>query len=110
MTINNSIGMVITESWLSSKILDTEIHILSFELFRGDRNYCYRQDSPAYLRQNSHCMKERSFSNSTVDILTFKCRKLDSIFRIIYRPPEMHDNEWDEAINIINDTIDTIEN
>ena len=100
---------MLTESWLSDEILNAEINIPNFDIFRGDRCDRFRGGSAAYFRQNLNCRKESSFSNSTVDILTIKCKKLDTIYMVVYRPPDTCDSEWSEAINYINDTIDTIQ-
>ena len=37
MNIHNGVGIMITESWISDNILNAELNIQNFYIFRGDR-------------------------------------------------------------------------
>ena len=106
LSLSNGIGLSVTESWLNSDIVDAEACIDGFDLFRGDRSVRSRGGSALYLRSNLYSKKELSFSNSVCDVVIVKCKKLDTIFITVYRPPDTRDSEWSECINIISSTID----
>ena len=50
LTIHNSVGIMLTESWLSDEILNAEINIPNFDIFRGDRCDRFRGGSAVYFR------------------------------------------------------------
>ena len=65
--INNGIGAVITESWLNSEILDAEVQINGFNIFRSDRIGRIRGGVAVYMRKELHCKQILSFSNGVVE-------------------------------------------
>ena len=92
MTMSNSLGCFMTESWLKLEILNSEVNIDGYNIFRCDKKGRYRGGVAAYLRQDLACMELWQFSNSVVDILAIKCKKLDCIFIIIYLQKVVYKN------------------
>ena len=80
--MSNSLGCFMTETRLKPEILNSEVNIDGYNLFRCDRNLRERGGVAAYVRQDLACMELWQFSNSLVEILTLKCKKFDCIFII----------------------------
>ena len=55
MSINNSIGMALTETWLKPEILDAEIHIPGYNIFRSDRIKRIRGGGSPIFEGRSEC-------------------------------------------------------
>ena len=87
MSIENSCGISLTETWLSDENLDAEIRMDGFDLFRSDR--CGRTYGGVALYLKSELCGKLSlqYSNGTVEVLIVKVKKIDTIFVTIYRPP-----------------------
>ena len=75
----NSIGIFLCETWLDNTISDAEIQMKDYEIFRADREGRIRGGSAIYLRKELQCKKDFHFSNSVVEIVMVKCRKLKSV-------------------------------
>ena len=52
LEIDNSIGIIISETWLDDSISDAEIQMSNFEIFRSDRLGRQRGGVALYLRKN----------------------------------------------------------
>ena len=102
----NSIGIFLCETWLDNTISDAEIQMNDYEIFRADRESRSRGGSAIYLRKELQCKKDFSFSNSVVEIVMVKCRKLKSLFICVYRPPSTVNNEWSQAIEALDEAIE----
>ena len=50
------------------------------------------------LRSELLCKKESAFSNGVVKTLVVKCKKFDTLFVSVYRPPDTSICEWREAM------------
>ena len=72
----NSLGILLTETWLNSDTLDAELLIEGFTLFRGDREGRVRGGSAIYLLNELHSKLESAYSNSVVDYVIVKVKKL----------------------------------
>ena len=105
MSINNSIGMALTETWLKPEILDAEIHIPGYNIFRSDRIKRIRGGAALYLKEDLNAKKFYEFSNDAVEFLVVKCQKLDTLFVVIYRPPDTLSNEWNQALTSLEEAI-----
>ena len=98
LNVNNSVGIMLTETWLEDSILDAEIQIQGYDLFRADRIGRKCGGVATYLNSDLNCKLELSFSNGIVEALVIKCKKLDIIFVCVYRPPNTSVQEWSEAL------------
>ena len=54
-----------------------------------------------FMRNYLRCVKQSEFSNSVVELNIVKCKKLDTVFVTIYRPPDTSDEKWCEAMDFI---------
>ena len=87
LEMNNSLGIGLTETWLSEEIEDAEIQIEDFSVFRADRKFRSRGGAAAYLRSDLMCKSVLSYSNGVCEVILIKCKKLDMLFGVVYRPP-----------------------
>ena len=55
LSLNNSIGIALIETWLSEDISDAEIQIENFDIFKTDRVNCARGGAALYLRSDLNC-------------------------------------------------------
>ena len=53
----NSLGCFMTETWLKPEILNSEVNIDGYNLFRCDRNLRERGGVAAYVRQDLACIE-----------------------------------------------------
>ena len=104
--LENSIGIALTETWLSEDIKDAEITIENFDIFRADRVNRSRGGAALYLRSDLNCKMVNNFSNSVVETVIVKCKKLDMIFISVYRPPNTKVCEWNQAVDFIISTVE----
>ena len=91
---DNSIGIILSETWLDDTICNAEIQMESFELYRSDRCVRQRGGVALYLRKELNGKLFSDFSNSVVETLIVTCKKLNTIFICIYRPPSTKNDEW----------------
>ena len=105
LSMNNGLGLSICETWLDGGINDAEIQIENYTIFRSDRNNRERGGVASYVRNDLKCVKSFSYSNSVVEALIVKCKMLDTLFIIIYRPPDTKDEEWKDALTKIDESI-----
>ena len=85
---DNSIGVFLSETWLHDGILDAEVSLEGFNLFRGDREGRARGGSALYLREYLNGRKGKSFSNGVVEYVIVTSKVLEAIFISIYWPPD----------------------
>ena len=102
----NSIGICLTETWLDDSVCDGEIQMKNFEIFRSDRSVRQRGGAALYLRKELYGKSIFKFSNSVVEALIVKVRKLRSLVVCIYRPPSTSNDKWSNALSSINDAIE----
>jgi hypothetical protein len=100
-----ALGAVITESWLSPSILDAEVSIDGYHLYRTDRSGRSRGGVCAYIREDLATIPSLQWSNGAVEVLVLKARSLGSLIAGVYRPPDTTTEEWTEAINILEESI-----
>ena len=106
LSLENSIGIALTETWLSEDISDAEIQIENFDIFRADRVNCTRGGAALYLRSDLNCKMINHFSNSVVEAVLVKCKKLDMIFISVYRSSNTKTCEWNQAVDFIVSSIE----
>ena len=82
--MDHSIGLFVTEAWLHQDIFDAEVQINDYCLFRSDRMGRSRGGVAAYLRTDLGCITAYESCNSYVETLLIKCKKLETLFGVIY--------------------------
>ena len=61
LILRNSLGCVVTESWLTSDVLNPEIGIDGYNVFRTDRDSRISGGVCIYMRQDLTVKKDLSF-------------------------------------------------
>ena len=106
LSLDNSIGISLTETWLSEDISDAEIYIDGYESFRADRINRIRGGTALYMRTDLTCKLVNNFSNSVVEVVIVACKKLDTLFISVYRTPNTSNNEWKQAVEFIMSNVE----
>ena len=87
MVLDNAIGAFLTETWLTSDVIDAEIDIPGYSVFRSNRNGCVHGGVACYLKSDLGGVISHTFSNCVVETLIVKCKSIKNIFLKVYRPP-----------------------
>ena len=106
---DNSLGIFLSETWLSSDILDAEVKLDGYSLFRGDRIGRSRGGAALFLKDSINGRLAKSYSNGVVDFVVASTKVLDAIFVAIYRPPDTSVMEWKMAVDALIEEIDLIQ-
>ena len=69
---NNSVGIMVTETWLEDSVFDVEVQIPGYDIFRADRKGRRRGGAVTYLSFDLQCILKLSYSNSVVEALVIK--------------------------------------
>ena len=92
---SNSSMIVMTETHLTSSILDAEIHIPGYVIYRADRDESRTHGGCAvYVREDLTCTLEASHSNSVCETLAVKIKTLNTLVVVQYRPPDCQLEEY----------------
>ena len=106
LVCDNSMGIMLTETWLCEDMLSAETNIENYDLFRADRDGRQRGGAAIYIKSDLQCKLMNSFSNGVVEVVSVKCKKLDTIYICVYRPPSTSVDEWRQAVSHIENEID----
>ena len=58
-----------------------------------------------YLRENLAAVLVSQFSNKVVECVIVKVRPIDTLFVLVYRPPDTHEEEWTSALSHISEAV-----
>ena len=97
LSLDNSIGISLTETWLSDDICDAEVYIDGYDICRVVRVDRMRGGTALYMRSDLICKLVNNFSNSVVEVVIVACKKLDTLFISVYCPPSTTNNEWKQT-------------
>ena len=106
LSIDNSIGISLTETWLSDEICDAEVHIDGYDNFRADRLNRMRGGTSIYMTTDLNCKLVNTFSNSVVEIVIVTCKNLDTLSISVYWPPSTSNNEWKQGVDFIMNNVE----
>lgn len=109
LDFDNSIGVFLTETWLSQDILDAEVSLEGFNLFRGDRVGRSRGGAAIYLKEKLYGRFSKAFSNGVVDCVVATSKVLDSVFVSLYQPPDTKVQEWKCALETLSSEIELLQ-
>ena len=85
--VPDTIGTFLTETWITSDVIDAEIDIPGYSVFHSDQNWRTHGDVAFYLKSDLGGVMAHSFSNSVVETLTVKCKSIKTIPGTVYNPP-----------------------
>ena len=88
-----------TETHLSDSVVNAEVNIPGYTLYRSDRVGRTHGGTCVFVRDDLAAQLLLSHSNSVCESLVVKVKTLDLILVSIYRPPDS------EAINVCQDVI-----
>ena len=103
--------LVVTESQLNADILDEEVQIENFNIFRSDRKD-RRCGGVCIYTHNSLKVNEESivrYSNSVVELIILYVEDLDLHMICVYRPPDTSSEEFQPCIDIIKKYAEPLE-
>ena len=109
---SNAPFIALTETHLKPEILDPEVKIDGWSLYRTDRGPGKSHGGVAiYLRNDLIGQLVTSHSNSICETLVVKVKTLNLILVCVYRPPNSTVEAFEEALNVcqkaINDVTDS---
>ena len=99
-TQDKALIIALTETHLNENILEAEIHIPNYTIYRQDRVGGRRQGGIVTYVHNSvsaQCQLIKSFSNNYIEFNVIYFSELDVIFINLYRPPECPHASFEEA-------------
>ena len=78
-------AVVITESWLTEEILDAEVAIQGFSIYRADRSGCKRGGVCLFLRNDILAQVCLSKTAGLTEALVVKVKSLKAVIFIVYK-------------------------
>ena len=102
---SNLLFLAITESHLDNKILDAEVQIPCYSLFRQDRVERTHGGAAPFVHSDL-CSSIVAFC----ELLIVKITDLNLVIVVIYRPPGCPDDKFTENLKILDDSFHVLEN
>ena len=110
---NNPDVVGVTESWAHADILDSELNIMGYTLFRHDRSDTFHGRGGGvllYVRSNLSCVQridlEGNFSDCIWCEISGKSNSSSVIFGLVYRSPNTSEENNRSLLNCINAAAD----
>ena len=72
LELRNSVGIIVTETWLEESVLDVEVQTMNYEVFRADRKGRKCGGAAFFLRTEIQCKLVLAYSNGAVEALVIK--------------------------------------
>ena len=108
-TESNAPFIVLTETHLKPEILDAEVKIEGWSLYRTDRGPLKSHGGVAiYLRNDLIGQLVASHSNNQCESLVVKVKTLNMLLMCVYRPPDATVENFCETIEICQRAIDDV--
>ena len=108
-SISNAPFICITESHLNPNILDAEIQIKNYSLFRSDRTDRSHGGVCTYIRNDLAYSIILKDSNSYCDTLVIRIHKLNLLLITFYRPPKCPTNLFLQSLQAIKQVLNNFE-
>ena len=105
---NNSMFMGVTETWLHSDILDTEVthDCPGFNIYRCDRSGGRKGGGVAlYLKEDLTGDVLATFANNVCELIIVKIHQLDTVVCVAYRPPDTRHSEFSGLLRCLDETL-----
>ena len=107
--VTNAPFICLTETHLNPHVLDAEIQIKNYTLFRSDRVGRSHGGVCIYVRNNLATSVILKDSNAFCDTLVLRIHKLDLLLINIYRPPKCPSNLFLQSLEAIKQIINNFE-
>ena len=101
--------IALTETHLNDTVLEAEINITNYTIFRQDRTGGRRNGGIATYVHSSiaaQCQLIKTFSNNYIEFNILYFSKLEMLLINMYRPPDCQTNLFNEALQEIQETIE----
>ena len=97
---HRTVVSMLTETWLSDSVLSSEVtvNIPDYSLFRCDRKVRQGGGVAVLVRDNLSGELLSSFDNGVVQLVIVKVHALNTIFCVMYRPPDTKLAEFTPAL------------
>ena len=98
----NTIMLALTETHLNPAILDAEVHMEGFQIYRADRSYNRKKGGAAIYLRNDFAVDTEvvsSGSNGIVEYLMLHLKSRNIVVMNVYRPPTAQANDFIPVIN-----------
>ena len=105
-TKTGSFIIILTETWLNEGILDAEVKIEGFRIYRQDRVGQTRGGVCIYLREDISAQISFSASNQSVETLMIKIKELKSLFFVNYRPGGVKGSGFETNLEDLSNVIE----
>ena len=106
---SNAPFIALTETHLKPEILDSEVKIDGWSLYRTDRGPGKSHGGVAiYLRNDLIGQLVTSHSNSMCETLVVKVKTLNLIIICVYRPPNSTVEAFEETLNVCQNSINRV--
>ena len=98
---HHTLVSMLTETWLKDSVLSSEItvDIPDYSLFRCDRKGRIRGGVALLVHENLSGELLGSFDNGVVELVVVKVHALNTIFCVMYRPPDTTLPEFSQALS-----------
>ena len=108
--LKNSLWIAVTETWLHSGVLDSEllVHIPGYSILRQDRMGRQRGGVCLFLRDDLTGEVLCGQSNGVCELLMVKVHQLDTIITVIYRPPDTYLREFSPILNKVESVLQNL--
>ena len=105
---NKSLLVAVTETWLSSMILDSEVtrDFPGYSIFRCDRDSREGGVVAFYVREDLASDIICSFDNGVCELLVVMIYQLNTLAIVMYRPPDTRLSEFSELLVKLDDTLE----
>ena len=98
--LNGALLIAVTETWLTSRVLDSEVchNFPGYSLLRCDREGRQGGGVALYVREDLTGDILFSFDNGVCELLVVMVHQLNTVVAVMYRPPDTRMSEFSEAL------------
>ena len=102
--------IALSETHLSGDILDVELNMKNFTLYRADRKERSHGGVALYIKNELATDLEvlTKFSNKTTELLSVHIKKLDLVIINVYRPPNTSATDFRDVLDHIKTTVNNL--
>ena len=107
----NALIMSFTESHLNENILDAEISIDNYSLFRGDRSEGVKKGGVLLYVRNDIAKSARTLCHGSIGLIEYICvyiKEKNLLTITVYRSPQSKLNDFKTVIEIIDKSIESL--
>ena len=94
--------IAIAESWLKPYILDSQLHIENYTVFRADRRLSRNGGAILYVHNNISIDRSSSFDDDKCCAVACASKNKKCIIAIVYRPPNSGDNSFHDVMKFLD--------